>query len=42
MVALKVDSETKMGLMADVKMKLREANALKIMYITNKQAPGQE
>ena len=39
MVAFKVDEETKMGLIADVKMKLREAQALRIMYITNNTSP---
>jgi len=34
-VALKVDENTNAGLISDVKQKLREINALKIMYITN-------
>ena len=34
-VALKVDENTNAGLVSDVKQKLREINALKIMYITN-------
>ncbi|MBT8393923.1 MAG: biopolymer transporter ExbD [Flavobacteriaceae bacterium] len=34
-VALKVDKNTNAGLISDVKQKLREINALKIMYITN-------
>lgn len=34
-VALKVDKETNSGLVSDIKQKLREINALKIMYITN-------
>jgi biopolymer transport protein ExbD len=34
-VALKVDAKTNAGLISDVKQKLREINALKIMYITN-------
>ncbi len=34
-VALKVDKETNAGLVSDIKQKLREINALKIMYITN-------
>ncbi|HET7361298.1 MAG TPA: biopolymer transporter ExbD [Salinimicrobium sp.] len=32
--ALKVDSETNMGIVSDVKQELREANALKINYST--------
>lgn len=32
--ALKIDQNTKMGLISDVKEKLREINALKINYIT--------
>ena len=38
-VALKVDKETNAGLVSDIKQKLREINALKIMYITNVKAP---
>ncbi len=34
-VALKVDEDTNSGLVSDIKQKLREINALKIMYITN-------
>jgi len=34
-VALKVDKSTNAGLVSDIKQKLREINALKIMYITN-------
>ena len=34
-VALKVDEDTNAGLVSDIKQKLREINALKIMYITN-------
>lgn len=33
-VALKVDKEVKMGLIGDVQMELREANARKLMYTT--------
>lgn len=33
--ALKIDKNTKMGLVGDVKEELREINALKINYITN-------
>jgi len=32
MISLKVDKEAKSGIVMDVKMKLRQANALKIMY----------
>jgi biopolymer transport protein ExbD len=31
-IALKVDSETKMGIISDVQQQLREANARKLMY----------
>ena len=34
-VGLKVDRETNAGLISDIKQELREANALKVMYITN-------
>ena len=34
-VGLKVDKETNAGLVSDIKQELREANALKVMYITN-------
>lgn len=33
-VALKVDENTNAGIISDVKQELREANALKIMYVT--------
>ncbi|TCK65065.1 biopolymer transport protein ExbD [Winogradskyella wandonensis] len=33
-VALKVDENTNAGIVSDVKQELREANALKIMYVT--------
>lgn len=33
-IALKVDKEVKMGLVSDVQMELREANARKLMYTT--------
>jgi len=33
-VALKVDKEVKMGLIGDIQMQLREANARKLMYTT--------
>jgi biopolymer transport protein ExbD len=33
-VALKVDKEVKMGLISDVQLELREANARKLMYTT--------
>ncbi|GFS04120.1 biopolymer transport protein ExbD/TolR [Elysia marginata] len=32
--ALKIDSETNMGLISDLKQELREINALKLMYVT--------
>lgn len=35
-VSFKVDTDTKMGVVTDVKMKLRDANALKINYTTAK------
>lgn len=35
LVALKVDRDTKMGIVSDVKQALRVANALKIMYANN-------
>jgi hypothetical protein len=31
-VSLKVDSDTKMGIVSDIKQELRKANALKINY----------
>ena len=34
-VAFKIDENTNAGLVSDIKQKLREINALKIMYITN-------
>ncbi|NNL82258.1 MAG: biopolymer transporter ExbD, partial [Winogradskyella sp.] len=34
-VGLKVDKETNSGLVSDIKQELREANALKVMYVTN-------
>ncbi|KAB8154446.1 biopolymer transporter ExbD [Kordia sp. TARA_039_SRF] len=39
--ALKVDGETNMGLVADIKQQLREINALKINYTTRKGEAGQ-
>lgn len=35
-VSLKIDKGVKMGIVADIKMHLREVNALKIMYATKK------
>ncbi len=35
-VSIKADKEVKMGIVTDVKQGLREANALKIIYSTNK------
>lgn len=34
-VGLKVDKDTNAGLVSDIKQELREANALKVMYIAN-------
>ncbi len=34
--ALKIDSETNMGLITDIKQELRKVNALKINYVTKK------
>ena len=34
-VGLKVDSDTNAGMVSDIKQELREANALKVMYIAN-------
>lgn len=39
MVALKVDEDTKTGLVSDIKQELRDLNMLKIIYITR---PGNE
>ncbi|HLW13932.1 MAG TPA: biopolymer transporter ExbD [Flavobacteriaceae bacterium] len=39
MVALKVDEDTRAGLVGDIKQELRELNMLKIIYITS---PGNE
>lgn len=39
MVALKVDEDTKTGLVSDIKQELRDLNMLKIIYITT---PGNE
>ena len=36
--ALKVDGDTNMGLLSDIKQELRDVNALKINYITNKKS----
>ena len=38
-VALKVDGETNMGLVSDIKQELRKVNALKINYTTRKGDP---
>ena len=35
-MSMKVDKETKMGILTDVKLQLREANALKLNYSSNK------
>ena len=34
-IALKVDKNTNAGIVSDVKQELREANALKVMYVTS-------
>lgn len=34
-IALKVDKKTNAGIISDIKQELREANALKIMYVTS-------
>jgi biopolymer transport protein ExbD len=34
-IALKVDEKTNAGIISDIKQELREANALKIMYVTS-------
>jgi len=34
-IGLKVDKDTNAGLVSDIKQELREANALKVMYIAN-------
>lgn len=39
-VAIKADAATRMGIITDIKQKLREANALKISYTAAKAAPG--
>ncbi|NQY66475.1 MAG: biopolymer transporter ExbD [Flavobacteriales bacterium] len=39
--SLKVDSDTKMGIISDIKMELREAQALKINYSTRKGEIGE-
>ena len=36
-ISLKIDEETKMGFVTDVKMALRRANALKISYGARKE-----
>jgi len=37
-IALKVDKDAKMGLVSDIQLQLREANARKLMYSTPKKA----
>ena len=36
LVSLKVDEDTKMGIIVDIKMALRRANALKVSYSSTK------
>ena len=38
--SLKIDKHTKMGIIGDLKEKLREINALKINYITKEGTPS--
>ncbi|MDR1226225.1 MAG: biopolymer transporter ExbD [Prevotellaceae bacterium] len=38
--SLKIDKDTRMGIVSDVKQELRKANALKIIYSTHKAAAG--
>lgn len=40
--SLKVDQETKMGIVSDIKQELRKANALKINYNTRKEFEGRD
>jgi len=37
-ISLKVDDETKMGIIADIQEKMREANARKLMYAASRKA----
>lgn len=39
-ISMKVDRDTKMGILTDVKLQLREANALKLNYSSNRRAEG--
>lgn len=41
-VSMKVDENSKMGIVTDVKQELRKANALKINYSTRKKAPEEK
>lgn len=41
-VSMKVDENSKMGIVTDVKQELRKANALKINYSTRKMAPKEK
>ena len=37
-ISLKVDDETKMGIIADIQEKMRDANARKLMYAAGRKA----
>jgi biopolymer transport protein ExbD len=38
-ISIKVDDETKMGIVADIQEKMRDVNARKLMYAASKRAP---
>lgn len=40
-MAMNIDQEVKLGIISDVQQKLRDANALKVLYKSVKKAPGQ-
>jgi hypothetical protein len=39
-VSLKIDKDTKMGVVSDIKQELRKASALKINYSSRRKSPG--
>jgi PDZ domain-containing secreted protein len=39
-ISLKVDDETKMGIIADIQEKMRDVNARKLMYAASRRADG--
>jgi biopolymer transport protein ExbD len=39
-VSLKIDKDTKMGVVSDIKQELRKASALKINYSARRKSPG--